>query len=77
MMNNIITHIRMQSESDIQHAYLPGRGVITAWQELVKALEAPHIYEYDLKSFFDKVSVRTIVKELTQMGFPNYESKML
>jgi hypothetical protein len=30
MMNNIIAHIRMQSESDIQHAYLPGRGVITA-----------------------------------------------
>jgi hypothetical protein len=43
----------------------------------VKALDVPHIYEYDLRSFFDKVSVRTIVEELTQMGFPNYESKML
>lgn len=77
MMNNIITHIRTKSEKDIQHAYIPGRGVITAWQELVKALEVPNIYEYDLKSFFDEVSVRNIVKELQIMGFPNYECKML
>jgi len=57
MYNNLITEWRMISETGKQHAYLPGKGVITAWEELLKRLEkAPNIYEADFKGFFDSIS---------------------
>jgi len=56
MINNLITQWRLVSEGNAQHAYLPGRGVITAWERLMELIEKPHIYEADYEKFFDSVS---------------------
>jgi len=56
MINNLITQWRLVSEGNAQHAYLPGRGVITAWERLLKLIERPNIYEADYEKFFDSVS---------------------
>lgn len=46
----------MLTESGNQHAYLPGKGVITAWEDLLKKLDkAPNVYEADFKGFFDNI----------------------
>jgi len=56
MYNNILTQWRLVSEGSVQHAYLPGRGVITAWNALVHLLKEPNIFEADFKGFFDNVT---------------------
>lgn len=44
-----------------QHAYLPGRGVHTAWREVLEnEKKYSHIYEFDLKGFFDNVDISVI-----------------
>lgn len=55
MYNNCLVEWRQVTEPGNQHAYLPGRGVITAWRDLTKMLNKPHIFEADFKGFFDKV----------------------
>jgi len=57
MYNNLLTEWRLVSEGDSQHAYLPGRGVITAWEALFEKLERePNIYEADYEGFFNNVT---------------------
>jgi len=69
MVNNITTEWRMSSETGKQHAYLPGRGVITAWEALFKKLEtSANIYEADFKGFFDSVELTGISHELKKIG---------
>ena len=45
-----------------QHAYFPRRGVQTAWADVFKETDAPCIYEFDLKGFFDNVDLKFIEK---------------
>lgn len=41
---------------DNQHGSIPGRGTKTAWEHIIeKVLDAPDIFEFDLKKFFDRV----------------------
>jgi len=54
----------MVSETGSQHAYLPGRGVLTAWEKIVSRLKSPNIYESDFKGFFDNVSHEAIARVL-------------
>jgi hypothetical protein len=49
-----------------QHAYQTGKGVVTAWEELMKIKDKPDIYEFDLKQFFPSVSNQYISKILHQ-----------
>jgi hypothetical protein len=47
----------MVSEKGNQHAYLPGKGVISAWETLFTLLHTePNIYEADFKGFFNNVT---------------------
>jgi len=74
MYNNLIVQWRLTSEGDKQHAYLPRRGVITAWERLIDRLStAPNIYEADFKGFFNNVTHLAIEKELWEMGVPDCE----
>jgi len=52
------------TEGEKQHGYIPGRGVVTAWEILVKNLNSPNIFEADFKGFFDNVTHKGISKEL-------------
>lgn len=54
-----------------QHGFIPGRGTMTAWKELLeRALGARDIYEFDLKSFFDSVRLDAISEELRNHDVP-------
>jgi len=67
MYNNILTEWRLLSETGKQHAYLPGRGVITAWEALLTKLDkAPNIYEADFKGFFDSIRHYGLLKVLVK-----------
>jgi hypothetical protein len=70
MLNNIIVWWRIGLEGS-QHAYLPGKGVHTAWKELLNYKDYPWIYEFDLHGFFDEVNLDYIYKEMWQrLGLP-------
>lgn len=56
MYNNLLTEWRMVSEKGNQHGYLPGLGVLTAWEKLIKMLNNPNLFEADFKGFFDNVT---------------------
>jgi len=50
----------------VQNAYLPGRGVLTAWQQITEYLkdERYNVYEFDLKGFFDSVKPQAVLEYL-------------
>lgn len=55
-----------------QHAYLPGKGVITAWESVLKKEPVyRNIVEFDLEGFFDNVKTRAILKVLRTHGIDN------
>lgn len=53
-----------------QHGFYPGRGTLTAWQDLSKLLTSTHIYEFDLRKFFDSVNLMYLSKVLKLTGIP-------
>lgn len=53
-----------------QHAYRPGRGVVTAWQDLQRLHEYDNIYEFDLKQFFPSVNISAVTNLLKELGTP-------
>jgi len=73
MYNNCLVEWRMLSESGKQHGYLPQKGVITAWFEIVKRLNRPNIYEADFKNFFGSVSHEGLASVLEEIGLPKGE----
>lgn len=60
----------MVSESGKQHGYLPGLGVLSAWQSLLPLLKRPHLFEADFKGFFDNVTHDGISTILADLGLP-------
>jgi len=72
MLNNMLVWSRKGKEGT-QHAYFPGRGVHTAWREvldLASQKNIRHIIETDLKGFFDNVRLDVISKEMELLGYP-------
>jgi hypothetical protein len=56
MLSNLVVFSR--GDHGGQHAYVPGRGVHTAWRDILMRVDTvPNIYECDLTSFFDKVNL--------------------
>lgn len=55
-----------------QHGFMPGRGTLTAWKQILKddLLAKPFIYECDFVSFFDTVSLGYLSDRMLEMGFP-------
>lgn len=52
-----------------QHAYIPCRGTMSAWREVVaKIHNYKYVYETDLKGFFNEVSVWKVVEILNKTG---------
>lgn len=56
MYNNLLVEWRNVTEPGNQHAYLPGKGILTAWQDLTAMLNKPNIYEADFIGFFNNVT---------------------
>jgi len=56
-----------------QHGFIPGRGTMSAWQEILnKVITKNYIYECDLKQFFPSVSVLKVVEVLNENKFLNF-----
>jgi hypothetical protein len=81
MLNCIIVMALRPKMSPNQHAYLPGRGVITCWEALSKIIgdkKVQDIYEFDLTNFFGTVNQGYILRVLnTKFGFPKEERLFL
>jgi len=54
-----------------QHAYIPGKGVMTAWREILeKCRQYDYVYEIDLKNFFPSVNVHAVLSLLRDYQAP-------
>lgn len=74
MYNNLITEWRLVTEQGNQHAYLPGRGVISAWEALFPLLHSEaNVYEADFKGFFDSIELTALSEVLKELGLPMSE----
>jgi len=72
MLNNIITLSAENSLLDCQHGYIPGRGTLSAWRDvLTNIIDKPFIFESDLKNFFGEVLPVTVDFELKKLGMPD------
>lgn len=77
LVNNLLVWSRVGREGS-QHAYSPGRGVITAWRALLPKLESRDIFEFDLKGFFDNVDLEHNRKTLWKdCGYPRSVAQWL
>lgn len=57
--------------TDSQHAYLPGRGTLSAWEMLLNKIQKyKYIYEIDLKQCFPSIRGEYISDELENLGVP-------
>lgn len=71
MWNNMIQIMMQKHILDSQHGFIPGRGTLSAWREVIsKVMNARYVYECDLKGFFDNVNVTTITDILEKAGTP-------
>jgi len=62
MWNNMMVEMLIQKIPSSQHAYQPGKGVKSAWTEVLEKIEKyDYVYETDLVSFFDKISINGIM----------------
>lgn len=55
-----------------QHAFRPNKGCQTAWSQILsnRVLKSKYIYEFDLKGFFDNVSIKYIHERLLDYEVP-------
>lgn len=59
-----------------QHGYITGKGVNTAWKEILSmnALKVyENIFEYDFRGFFNNIDLKTLGELLYKMGMPKQE----
>jgi len=71
MYANIVRFWLRDSISGCQHGYIPGRGVVTAWQSIIQhVIPSPDIYEFDLKQFFPSVDTGFISEKLLESKLP-------
>lgn len=60
-----------------QHGFFPKKGTLTAWKQLLKVINSPDIFEYDLTKFFDRVNIQYISQKLLEAGTPKSVVYML
>lgn len=61
-----------------QHGFIPGRGTLSAWIDLLKKIHNyKYIYEFDLKQFFPSVNVHEISRILRNLQVPSDFNKFL
>lgn len=69
LLNKFIVFRLKNKISQHQHGFIPRRGTLTAWIEVLKeAVIAKDIYEIDFKSAFDSINLKYIKKVLLSHG---------
>lgn len=72
MYSNFLGILLREELSEFNHAYIPKQGTLTCirvW--LTKVIKAPWVYEFDIKGFFDNVSISKTLKQLEDRGLPS------
>jgi hypothetical protein len=72
MYSNFLGILLREELSEFNHAYIPRQGTLTCirvW--LTKVIKAPWVYEFDIKGFFDNVSISKTLKQLEDRGLPS------
>jgi len=78
MLNQLLVFRLDKTISDAQHGFRPGRGTLTAWEAILsKVINAPDIFEFDLKSYFDLINLDWISAKLLQRDVPPQIVRML
>jgi len=71
MWNGFLTLFLEEELKKFNHAYMPGVGTKTAIEKFVTEVrDYKYIYEFDIKGFFDKVSVDQTALSLHKRGMP-------
>lgn len=72
MLNCVITEALIDRIHPSQHAYIPGRGTLSAWRDVIEnIIDKRNIYETDIKGFFDNIKLIEITEELRKGNIPN------
>lgn len=59
MWNQVLSVYMQERMPKCQHGFMPGRGTLTAWVDILNKVEKyPDIWEFDLSKFFDCVSLK-------------------
>jgi len=71
MWNGFLTLFLEEEIKKYNHAYMPGVGTKTAIQQLITdTVKHKHVYEFDLKGFFNNVDIDSVIKKLLERGMP-------
>jgi len=73
MLNVVLTYYLEHGEHfhDAQHGFRPNRGTKTAWMHILSnVIPSKDIFEFDLKSFFDKVNLDYIATTMVDLKIP-------
>jgi len=69
MWNGFLTLFLEEELKEFNHAYMPGVGTTTAIRDFVlKVRNAKYIYEFDIKGFFNNVSIFRVIQMLRDRG---------
>jgi len=69
MWNGFLTMFLENELKEFNHAYMPRVGTVTALKDLVlKVLNKAYIYEFDIKGFFNNVSILDTIRKLRERG---------
>lgn len=71
MYSNFLGILLREELATFNHAYISKSGTlscITDW--ITKAIKAPWVYEFDIKGFFDNVSINETMDKLEERGLP-------
>jgi retron-type reverse transcriptase len=71
MYSNFLGILLKEEISAFNHAYFPRKGTTTCVTALLtKVIKAPWVYEFDIKGFFDNVSIEDTLAKLEERGLP-------
>lgn len=72
-LGNILEVFLRNGWPEGQHGYTTGRGVHTAWRDiLTKVIHYNYIYEFDFVGFFNNVNLDSVSDSLRQCGLPKW-----
>jgi len=73
-LNGFLTIFLREKISLRQHGFFPKRGCLTAWKQILGSglLDSSNILEFDLKNFFDSVSLEALRKQLSKFSVPSW-----
>lgn len=78
LWNGFLTIFLEEELKRFNHAYMPGVGTNTAIKDWIqKVLPSPYVYEFDIKGFFNNVSLSNTNRLLEERGMPTRPRELI